>query len=156
MEIFFSVTRYIQTLLIIYAQSLCCFSLITNHWPTQTGNLSFHFHGLILCCELNFKLNAISTKGCWIPDLTISRLSLPQRDSGLVLIFFSPFANPLLSEVWWQHHNFSINFRSSKFPHDWKPCSTTRNCLPFVIHQREWKLGWQERDFSCVFKLTWT
>lgn len=65
----------------------------------------------------------------------------------LNLYYFFSFESPLLREVQWQHHNFSINCRSSKFPHAGKSCSTARNCLPLGTRQREWKLGWQEETF---------
>ena len=70
-----------------------------------------------------------------------------------IFLFFSFFANPLLSEIWWQHHNFSSNCRSSKFPHDWKSGSIARNCFAFVIRQREWTLGWQEETFQVFSNL---
>lgn len=127
-------------------------SLINQNWKLK---LSFSCFTL---SELNFKLHAISAKDCWIPDPTFQYTIFAAfwqwlGTESFFLSFFSFFANPLLSEIWWQHHNFSSNCRSSKFPHDWKSGSIARNCSAFVIRQREWKLGWQEETFQVFSNL---
>lgn len=132
-------------MLILNAQSLWCFSLITDHWSTKTGNLNFNFH-VLLCLNWISSCMRFLQRTAGFLTQHFSTPSLPHFDSDLVLnlSFFSFFANPLLSEIRWQHHNFSSNCRSSKFPHDWKSGSIARNCFAFVIRQRGWKLRWQE------------
>lgn len=122
-----------------------------NYWSTKTRNPNFHVHVLALPYE--FQAERDFCKGLlnsW-PDTSVDYLCCSVTVTWYWIFIF--FANPLLSEIWWQHHNFSINCRSSKFFHDWKSCYIARHCLPVVIHQREWKLGWQEETFHVFTNL---
>ena len=114
-EILFSVIRYIQCMLILNAQSLWCFSWITDHWSTKTGNLNFNFH-VLLCLNWISSCMRFLQRTAGFLTQHFSTPSLPHFDSDLVLnlSFFSFFANPLLSEIWWQHHNFSSNCRRQR------------------------------------------
>lgn len=120
-------------------------SLINQNWKLKTLIFMFYFVWTEFQAACNFCKGLLDS---W-------PLSLLHFDSDLVLnlSFFSFFANPLLSEIRWQQHNFSSNCRSSKFPHDWKSGSIARNCFAFVIRQREWKSGWQEETFQVFSNL---
>lgn len=147
MKSFLSVIRHIQTLSILHVAFMVLRfnyrSLINPNWKPKFPLPCF---SSVLWTEFQVKCDFhTELLNSW-PDILVDCLCCSVTGTWY-WIFFLPFANPLLSEAWWQHHNFSINCRSSKFPHDWKSCATTRNCLPFVIRQREWKLVCQEETF---------
>lgn len=156
----FLVIMHVQTLLISNAQSLWCFNLIVDPWSTQTGTLSFHFCVFTLSCALTSQLNVLSTiqKDCSILHPTLQETTFAAVWQWLGTEFHHP---PASASPCWVRYDGSLIILVSvaeapKFPRNWKSCPTMRNCLSFVIHQRERKLTMAGGDFSRVVQLAWS